>query len=45
MPFTSETADLKHYPGTTKQDAERGYVVLDQEDEPETGKEAEEAGE
>jgi hypothetical protein len=29
MPFNSDNANLKHYPGTTKEDAERGYERLD----------------
>ncbi len=31
MPFTSNTADLKHYPdGVSKDDTERGYTVIPQ---------------
>lgn len=30
MPFTKETADLIHYPETTKEDARRGYTVIPQ---------------
>jgi hypothetical protein len=35
MPFNSDNADLKHYPGTSKEHAEKGYEVL--QPNPKTG--------
>lgn len=32
MPFNSDNANINHYPGTSKEDVERGYGIVSQED-------------